>query len=262
MTAYKQRFFEADYMGYKYTPRAGADVLIHNAIASKVLSMKGEDYLELPDRLNLNEYVDLPPDIQQTYKDFESRLLLELDTGEVVEALTAAVLANKLLQFSSGAVYTDEHKNWKEVHTVKLEALADLIEQNEGECILVAYNFKTDLERLQQRFPKAQVLDRNPNTVTRWNNGEIPVLLAHPASAGHGLNVQYGGSLIIWFCLNWSLEYYQQFNARLYRQGQTKPVRIVHIVARDTIDIRIVSALAAKDVTQSDLLKALKHKEF
>ena len=262
MTAYKQRFFEADYMGYKYTPRAGADVLIHNAIASKVLSMKGEDYLELPDRLNLNEYVDLPPAIMDTYKDFEKELLLELSTGEVVEALTAAVLANKLLQFSSGAVYTDEHKNWKEVHTVKLDALADLIEQNEGECILVAYNFKTDLERLQQRFPKAQVLDQNPNTVTRWNNGEIPILLAHPASAGHGLNVQYGGSLIIWFCLNWSLEYYQQFNARLYRQGQTKPVRIVHIVARDTIDVRIVSALAAKDATQSDLLKALKHKEL
>ncbi len=259
MTAYKQRFFEADYMGYKYTPRAGADVLIHNAIASKVLSMKGEDYLELPDRLNLNEYVELPPAIMQTYKDFERELLLELATGEVVEALTAAVLANKLLQFSSGAVYTDEHKNWKEVHTVKLDALADLIEQNEGECILVAYNFKTDLERLQQRFPKAQVLDQNPNTVTRWNNGEIPLLLAHPASSSHGLNLQHGGTMIVWFCLSWSLEYYQQFNGRLHRQGQSKPVRIIHIVARDTIDERIVLVLNEKGITQDALLKALKH---
>lgn len=262
MTAYKQRFFEADYMGYKYTPRAGADVLIHNAIASKVLSMRAEDYLELPDRLDLTEYVDLPKDIMQTYKDFERELLLEFESGEVVEAMSAAVLANKLLQYSSGAVYTDEHKNWKEIHTVKLDALADLIEQNHGEPILVAYNFKTDLERLQQRFPKAQVLDKNPNTIVRWNAGEIPLLLAHPASAGHGINAQHGGSIVVWFCLNWSLGLYQQFNARLYRQGQTKPVRIVHIVARDTIDVRIVSALAAKDVTQSDLLKALKHKEL
>ena len=633
MTAYKQRFFEADYMGYKYTPRAGADLLIHNAVASKVLSMRAEDYLELPDRLDLTEYVDLPKDIMQTYKEFERELLLELDTGEVVEAISAAVLANKLLQFCisegtdvltnngwkkietltnddllwdgiewanyseivcngykdviildgvkmtpehkvltvsgwmtagdilngdaskrfnrvdvwipncfregwfeqkqkcymvmpmclwgkgctdwkqfaqstittgkslmrmcgwggdvrrsgtlgdgtsrherhssipnmvwdalsmfehkrqgfcklwgegsncyrylgkqfrkflgryvkwlsevfnfgqdrqheglfktklslgdsfraikqypcesvdkypgrsndsgtscevlqnkngnitcenisvqmgrvsmvrkckryfskqidlytkwgndiagsvqilqnkytntsrqgfsinirplglvqttnqekrkvydivdcgkrnrftvrgeagqllivhncSGAVYTDEHKNWKEIHTVKLDALADLIEQNHGEPIFVAYNFKTDLERLQQRFPKAQVLDRNPNTIVRWNAGEIPLLLAHPASAGHGINAQHGGSIIVWFCLNWSLGLYQQFNARLHRQGQTKPVRIVHIVARDTIDERIISALAAKDVTQSDLLKALKHKEL
>jgi SNF2 family DNA or RNA helicase len=163
------------------------------------------------------------------------------------------------LQFSSGAVYTDEHKNWKEVHTVKLDALADLIEQNEGECILVAYNFKTDLERLQQRFPKAQVLDQNPNTVTRWNNGEIPILLAHPASSSHGLNLQHGGTMIVWFCLSWSLEYYQQFNGRLHRQGQSKPVRIIHIVARDTIDERIVLVLNEKGITQDALLKALKH---
>lgn len=262
MTAYKQRFFEADYMGYKYTPRAGADVLIHNAVASKVLSMRAEDYLELPDRVNLTEHVDLPKDIMQTYKDFERELLLEFESGEVVEAISAAVLANKLLQVTSGFAYTDEHKNWKEVHTVKLDALAELIEQNQGENILVAYNFKTDLERLQQRFPKAQVLDKNPNTIVRWNNGEIPILLAHPAASSYGLNLQHGGTMIIWFCLSWSLEYYQQFNARLHRQGQTKPVRIVHIVARDTIDERIISALAAKDVTQSDLLKALKHKEL
>jgi SNF2 family DNA or RNA helicase len=262
MTAYKQRFFEADYMGYKYTPRAGADVLIHNAVASKVLSMRAEDYLELPDRVDLTEHVDLPKDIMQTYKDFERELLLEFESGEVVEAISAAVLANKLLQYSSGFSYLDTHKNWKEIHAVKLDALAELIEQNQGENILVAYNFKTDLERLQQRFPKAQVLDKNPNTIARWNAGEIPILLAHPASSGHGINLQHGGTMIIWFCLSWSLEYYQQFNARLHRQGQTKPVRIVHIVARDTIDERIISALAAKDVTQSDLLKALKHKEL
>jgi SNF2 family DNA or RNA helicase len=262
MTAYKQRFFEADYMGYKYTPRAGADALIHNAIAHMVLSMKGEDYLELPERIDLTEFVDIPTAAKDAYDDFEKKLLLELESGEIVEALSAGVLANKLLQYANGAIYTDEHKNWAEVHSVKLDTLHDLIEQNEGESILVAYNFKTDLERLKKRFPKAQVLDQNPNTITRWNAGEIPLLLAHPQSAGHGLNLQHGGCLAVWFGLNWNLEYYKQFNARLYRQGQGRPVRIIHIIARDTVDERVITALAAKDATQEDLLKALKYKEI
>ena len=262
MTAYKQRFFEADYMGYKYTPRAGADVLIHNAIAHMVLSMKGEDYLELPERIDLTEFVDIPTAAKDAYDEFEKKLLLELESGEIVEALSAGVLANRLLQMANGSIYTDEHKNWAEIHSVKLDALHDLIEQNASENILVAYNFKTDLERLKTRFPKAQVLDRNPNTIVRWNNKEIPLLLAHPQSSGHGINAQHGGCIVVWFGLNWSLSLYKQFNARLYRQGQERPVRIVHIVARDTIDERILTALAAKDATQEDLLKALKYKEI
>lgn len=260
MTSYKQRFFEADYMGYKYTLRLGADKLIHEAIATKVLSMKAADYLELPDRIDINEFVELPTKVKEAYDEFEKNLLLELENGDVVEAVSAAVLANKLLQNSSGAIYTDSHKNWVELHTVKLDALAELIEQNEGENILVAYNFKTDLERLQKRFPQAQVLDKNPDTITRWNAGEIPLLLAHPASSSHGINLQHGGTMIIWFCLNWSLEYYQQFNGRLHRQGQTKPVRVIHIIAKGTIDERIVNVLSDKGVTQNLLLKALKHK--
>ena len=261
MSAYKQRFFEADYMGFKYTPRAGADAQIHAAIQHMVLSMRAEDYLELPERIDLTEFVDLPPKIKEAYDDFERKMLIEFETGEVVEALGAAVLANKLTQFANGASYTDTHKNWVEIHSVKLDALAEIIEHNAGENILVAYNFKTDLERLQNKFPQAQVLDRNPNTIARWNEGHIPLLLAHPASAGHGINAQHGGAIVVWFGLNWSLGLYQQFNARLHRQGQTRPVRIVHIVARDTIDERIITALAAKDVTQSDLLKALMYKE-
>ena len=262
MTAYKQRFFEHDYMGYKYTPRPGADTLIHHAIQHMILSMKGEDYLELPERIDLTEYVDLPVRVKKQYDDFEKELLLELSSGEIVEALSAAVLANKLLQYANGAIYTDEHKNWVEIHSIKLDALADIIEQNEGENVLVAYNFKTDLERLQKRFPQAQQLDKDPNTIIRWNAGEIPLLLAHPASSSHGLNLQHGGCITVWFGLNWNLEYYKQFNARLYRQGQEKPVRIIHIVARDSVDERVVTALAAKDATQEDLLNALKNKHF
>jgi SNF2 family DNA or RNA helicase len=220
--------------------------------------MSAADYLQLPDRIDLIERVTLPAAALQAYRDFEKTLLAELPDGEEVEAMSAAVLANKLLQFSNGAMYTDDLGNWSEIHDAKLEALADLIEQNPNENILLAYNYKTDLVRLQKRFPQARVLDKNPDTVRAWNDGEIELLLAHPASAGHGLNLQRGGSLIIWFGLNWSLELYQQFNARLHRQGQDKPVRVVHLIADDCIDERVMSVLSDKTAMQSALLQALK----
>jgi SNF2 family DNA or RNA helicase len=258
MTAYKQRFFEQDYMGYKFTPRAGSAEKIHALLRPHILSMSAADYLQLPDRIDLIERVTLPAAALQAYRDFEKTLLAELPDGEEVEAMSAAVLANKLLQFSNGAMYTDDLGNWSEIHDAKLEALADLIEQNPNENILLAYNYKTDLVRLQKRFPQARVLDKNPDTVRAWNDGEIELLLAHPASAGHGLNLQRGGSLIIWFGLNWSLELYQQFNARLHRQGQDKPVRVVHLIADDCIDERVMSVLSDKTAMQSALLQALK----
>jgi SNF2 family DNA or RNA helicase len=258
MAAYKQRFFEQDYMGYKFTPRAGSAEKIHALLRPHVLSMSAADYLQLPDRIDLIERVTLPAAALQAYRDFEKTLLAELPDGEEVEAMSAAVLANKLLQFSNGAMYTDDLGNWSEIHDAKLEALADLIEQNPNENILLAYNYKTDLVRLQKRFPQARVLDKNPDTVRAWNDGEIELLLAHPASAGHGLNLQRGGSLIIWFGLNWSLELYQQFNARLHRQGQDKPVRVVHLIADDCIDERVMSVLSDKTAMQSALLQALK----
>lgn len=261
MTAYKQRFFESDYMGYKFFPREGAAEKIHDLIKPIAMSMKAEDYLELPDRIDLVEKVELPPATLKEYREFEKHLLAELPEGEEIEAVSAAVLANKLLQWCNGALYTDDKGNWAEVHKVKVEALADLIEQNEGENILVAYNYKTDLERLQKAFPQGRALDKNPQTVIEWNNGEIPLLFAHPASAGHGLNLQRGGSMIVWFGLNWSLELYQQFNARLHRQGQDKPVRIIHIVAEGCIDERVMAVLADKDAQQSKLLNALKPKK-
>jgi len=258
MTAYKQRFFEQDYMGYKFKPREGSADRIHALLQPMVLSMAAEDYLELPDRIDIVQPVDLPSSALAGYRDFEQTLLAELPDGEEIEAMNAAVLANKLLQYCNGAVYTDDMGSWSEVHSVKLDALEELVEQNEGENILVAYNYKTDLERLLKRFPFARVLDKDPQTVKDWNNGEIRMLLAHPASAGHGLNLQRGGSLIVWFSLNWSLELYQQFNARLHRQGQSKPVRIVHVVASGCIDERVMSVLGEKDAQQSALLNALK----
>lgn len=258
MSAYKQRFFEQDYMGYKFKPREGSAEKIQNLLRPQVLSMSAADYLELPDRIDLVERVDLPPQAMAGYRDFERTLLAELPDGEEVEAMSAAVLANKLLQYSNGAMYTDEAGNWSEIHDAKVEALADLIEQNPNENVLVAYNYRTDLMRLQKRFPQARLLDKDPDTVRAWNDGRIPLLLAHPASAGHGLNLQRGGSLIIWFGLNWSLELYQQFNARLHRQGQEKPVRVVHLIAKGCIDERVMGVLASKDAVQAALLRALK----
>lgn len=256
-TSYKQRFFESDYMGYKFTPKNGSDEKIHALIEPFTLSMTANDYLELPDKLLHVEPIELKANVLKSYAEFERECIAELD-GEEIEALNAAALAGKLLQWANGAVYTDERKNYSELHTSKLDALAELIEDNPSENILVAYNYKSDLERLTKRFKNAVVLDKNPDTITRWNNGEIPLLLAHPASAGHGLNLQKGGNVIVWFGLNWSLELYQQFNGRLYRQGQQKPVRIIHLVASGTIDEKVMTVLQMKDVTQQKLIDALK----
>jgi len=157
----------------------------------------------------------------------------------------------------NGAIYTDESGAWSEIHNTKLDALAELIEDNPGEPLLVAYNFRTDLARIRERFPHAETINA-PDAIDRWNRGEIPLLLAHPASAGHGLNLQHGGCVIVWFGLNWSLELYQQFNGRLDRQGQTRPVRIIHIVTEGTIDERVLGAVRGKAQTQQDLIEAVK----
>ena len=258
MTTYKQRFFESDYMGYNFTPRQGSQAKIEKLISDKCLSMTADDYLELPARIDIVEKLQLPKKVLAQYQEFKKEMFIGFENSEAVEALSAAVLANKLLQFANGCLYTDELKNYKELHRVKLDALADLIEANQGENILIAYNYKSDLERLIKRFPDARILDKNQTTIDDWNAGTIPVLLAHPASAGHGLNIQKGGSLIVWFGLNWSLELYQQFNARLHRQGQEKPVRIVHLVCEDTIDERVLQVINNKDATQNGLIQALK----
>jgi len=260
LTSYRTKYFEKDYMGYKFTPREGAFKTIYKLIAPYVLSMRASDYLQLPDRIDLIERVTLGETAIDRYMKFEKSLLLELSDGEAVEAVNAAVLANKLLQFANGAMYTDKTGNWSLVHDAKLNALDELLERAEGENVLLAYGFKSDLARLQKKYPKARVLDKNPKTIDEWNRGEISMLLAHPASASHGINLQYGGSLIIWFGMTWSLELYQQFNARLHRQGQVKPVRIVHLIAEGTIDERVYEVLQNKDAQQSSLLNALKLK--
>lgn len=256
MTGYKQRFFEADFMGYKFSPREGADKTIHDLIRPHVLSMKAEDYIELPERIDSTISVELSPKIMRDYRTLEKEFLIQLEAADI-EAFNAGALVNKLLQYCNGTLY-DEVGAWHEIHTAKLDALADIIEDNPGENILVAYNYKSDLARLKARFPQAVALDKDPDTITKWNSGQIPLLLAHPASAGHGLNLQHGGALAVWFGLNWSLELDQQFNARLHRQGQDRPVRIVRIVAAGCVDDRVCQVIADKAATQDKLLQAVK----
>ena len=257
MTAYKNRYFESDFMGYNYTLRDGADKLIQDKIADITISMKSEDYLQLPERIDLVERVQMSPKHQKQYKQLEKEFILALNDGEVT-ALSAATLANKLLQYANGALYVDDIQTYEVLHQHKLDALAELVEDNPTENILVAYNYKFDLDQLVKRFPDAVVMDKEGVAVDEWNKGNIKMLLAHPASAGHGLNLQHGGAVTVWYGLNWSLELYQQFNGRLHRQGQKRCVRVIHLVTEGTIDEKVMQAIENKAETQEALMQALK----
>ena len=259
ITAYRQRYFDTDYMGYTYIPKDWAKATVEELILPHTLSMSAEDYLDMPARIDINVEVELPTKTMQAYIDFSKNLYLEWKQSEF-EALSAGVLANKLLQFSNGALYTDTAKNFELIHDAKIDALMDIVSDNAGENILLAYNFKSDLARIKEKFPDAVILSKDGSEIDDWNAGKIKMLVAHPASAGHGLNLQGGAATMVWFGLNWSLELYQQFCARLHRQGQTRPVRVFHIISKGTIDERVMSVLGDKDAVQSSLLNTLKNK--
>ena len=239
---------------FTYKPKPGAEEAIYRLISDITISMKNTDYLKLPD-LVLNEIpVLLSEDERQHYEIMKSEMVLSLK-GTEIDAVNAAALSNKLLQMANGAVY-DGNGGVIRIHDRKLDALEDIIEAANGKPVLIAYWYKHDLERIMERFPAIQ-LD-NAESIKRWNDGEIPVAVIHPASAGHGLNLQAGGSCLVWFGLTWSLELYQQTNARLWRQGQKDTVIIHHIVAKDTIDEQVMKALKRKDKTQTALIDAVK----
>jgi len=256
VTGYRQRWFESDYLGYNWTPRIGAEEEIHDRISDLCLTMRAEDYLSLPDFTEIDIPIELPLNARTLYRQLEKDMLVELEQTDIA-AWNAAALTNKCRQLTAGCLY-DEDGNWHPIHDAKLEALADLIDEMQGASALVAYSYRADLARLRERFPASRVLDANPQTIADWNAGKIPILLAHPASAGHGLNLQDGGRAIVWFSLDWSLELYQQFNARLYRQGQTKPVFVYRLTATDTVDQNIIKRLTLKCSVQDALLDALK----
>jgi SNF2 family DNA or RNA helicase len=241
------------FKGYGYEVRNESKAIIRDSISDLAITMKAEDYLELPDRIDIRRRVELPQQIKKQYKELEKEMILTLEEDINIIAPSGSAITNKLTQLCNGAVYDDD-SNYHVIHDEKINAIKEIREEYPEENLLVAYSFLSDKERLLKAFPEAVELDKKGQQLERWNNGEIPILLAHPASAGHGLNAQKGGSVVVWFGLPWSLELYQQFNARLHRQGQTKCVRVVHITAKGTIDDKIASALCSKATTQDELM--------
>lgn len=244
---------------FSYIPRPGAEQQIYERISDITISMKAIDHLQMPECLYVNHEVEMDAQERKLYDQLKKDLIIPLEDGDI-DAANAASLSNKLLQMSNGAVY-DENKEARVIHSRKLEMLEDLIEAANGQPVLIAYWFKHDRARIADHLTAAGYSPRDMRSsedIADWNAGKIPVALIHPASAGHGLNIQEGGHILIWFGLTWSLELYQQTNARLWRQGQKETVTIHHIVTKNTVDEDVLAALASKDVTQEKLIAAVK----
>ena len=247
---------------FSYVPRPGAEEQIYSRISDITISMKALDYLDMPECIYVDHEVEMSAPERKLYDQLRTDLIIPTEDGDI-DAANAASLSNKLLQMANGAVY-DENKEARFIHERKLEMLEDLIESANGQPVLVAYWFKHDHSRILTHLAKAgyslaEVRDlKESKDIKDWNEGKIPIALIHPASAGHGLNIQAGGHILIWFGLTWSLELYQQTNARFWRQGQQETVTIHHIVAKDTVDEDVLAALASKDVTQEKLIAAVK----
>lgn len=262
--AYRDRFFEPeDYMGWRYNIRPGAEDRIHAAVEPYVLAMKAEDYLEVPEVVSSFLEVELPEANRAQYAALEEEMYLRLEEEEVLASNVAALL-QKCLQVSNGAVYTgvagQPGKPWKELHEEKLKVLDDVIEEAEGQPVLVPYLFQHDAERILKRYAFAEHF-KAANVIDRWNRGEIRLLTGHPASMGHGLNLQDGGHILAWFGLPWSLEQYEQTIARLHRQGQERPVMVHHIITRGTVDYQVLTALLEKRTVQEVLKERLKERD-
>jgi SNF2 family DNA or RNA helicase len=258
ITHYRNNFFVPDkrnqQMIFSYKPRAGAEDAIYRLISDITISMKSADFLKMPECIINEVPVALSEKEWSVYQALKEDMVVDLKDEEI-DAVNAAVLSGKLLQMANGAVYNEE-KDIIHIHDRKLDALEDLIEGANGKPVLVAYWYNHDLQRIKERFSVREI--KTSQDIKDWNNSDIPVAVIHPASAGHGLNIQFGGSTIIWFGLTWSLELYQQTNARLWRQGQKSTVVIHHIIAKDTIDEDVMAALRKKEKIQSALIDSVK----
>ena len=259
ITHYREQFFEPDRRNsmqvFSYKPRAGAEREIYRRIGDITISMRSADYLKMPECVMNTVPVKLDSTEYDVYEEMESKMVTELD-GVEIDAVNAAALTGKLCQLANGAIYTPDG-NTVFFHERKLDALEDLIEGANGKPVLVAYWYKHDLARIQERFKVREL--KSSKDITDWNAGKIPVAVIHPASAGHGLNLQAGGSTLIWFGLTWSLELYQQTNARLWRQGQqAETVVIHHIITRGTVDEDVMQSLSEKDRSQAALMRAVR----
>lgn len=263
ITAYRTKYFRPGRTNgqivFDYKLNNGSEEAIYKQIGDICISMKAEDYLQLPERIDRTVDVHLTEKLAEQYMEFEKEqvLALENEDGDI-SAVNAAALSNKLLQFSNGAIY-DSDRNVHEIHSEKLEALEEIVEAANGQSVLVFYSFRHDVSRIMRKLKSFHPKEiGGPEDIKAWNDGNLPLLLAHPASAGHGLNLQGGGHIIVWFGLPWSSELYQQANARLYRQGQSKPVIIHHLIAKGTMDEDVMKALGNKIDKQEALMQAVK----
>ena len=261
---YRNEYFKPDkqngYIVYSYKPLPDAEERIYEKISDITVSMKAVDHLKMP-KLISNEYsVKMSESEKEKYKELKEELILEVQDTEITAA-NAAALSNKLCQMSNGAIYDDDGEIIP-IHNRKLDALEDIIESANGKPVLVAYWFKHDRTRIAERLHKLGIVYqeiKSAESIKKWNSGKLQAALIHPASAGHGLNLQSGGNFLVWFGLTWSLELYQQTNARLWRQGQqSETVVIQHIVTKGTVDEKILKALKEKDETQTALMTAVK----
>ena len=270
-TAYKQDFFtpgaHKGYVVYEWKLKHGAQKTIDNLLGDICLSMSKEDWLNMPPITYNNIKVELTSKARKEYERFKADRILPVVSNAIAESMDddydsaivaemAAQVTSKLLQMANGNVY-DDQRGVVHLHDCKIDALKELADTVAPTPLLVFYSFRHDLAALKEAFPKAE--EMSEDVIEKWNNGDIPMLLAHPASAGYGLNLQQGSNMIVWYGLPWSLELYQQANARLYRLGQEKPVIIHHLITEDTVDERVVKALQQKDITQRELLDSLKH---
>ena len=262
--SYRLNYFRPDRVNgnivYSYKPLPGAEKRIYDKISDITISMKAIDYLDMPELISTEYPVYLDEDEMNEYQEMKKQLILSTEEHEVTAA-NAASLSNKLSQMANGAVYADEREVIP-LHTKKLDAIEDLLESANGNPVLISYFYKHDYDRITERLDKLKITYEkidSEDSINRWNHKEIPVGLLHPQSCGHGINLQDGGNIMIWFGITWSLEAYQQTVCRLYRQGQqAKTVTVIHIITKDTIDERIMKALSDKDTTQSALINAVK----
>lgn len=260
ITAFRAKYLIPDRMNgnvvYSYREQPGASETVYKLISDICMSLKKEDVLDLPGQLYDDVVLEAPPELMKKYKDFERDAVMEFtEEGGVAVAGSAGVLTNKLLQFANGAMY-DRDGNVHHIHDLKLDALEEMIDEAGGDPVLVLYNYKHDADRIRERI-KCHELDK-PADIDAWNRGEIPVALAHPASVGHGLNLQDGGHITIWFGLTWSLELYQQANERLNRPGQQNVCRVYHLVVKGTHDERVLASLKKKEDGQMGAIEALR----
>lgn len=270
-TSFFERWFRRDYDGRGTVPFKHSDKEIHASIKDLCINIDAKDWFDVEEPIVTNLLVTLPPMARSLYKDMEKQLFMEIE-GHQIEAFNAAAKTQKLLQLSSGAVYLDKGegdsgaRKWKSVHEGKLDALESIVEEANGAPILVAYHFKSDLARLLKRFPKGKALDKNPRTEADWCAGKIPVLFAHPASAGHGLNLQTGGNILVYFSHDWNLEYRMQILERIgpvrqLQAGLDRPVFVYNIIGADTADELVIARTESKREVQDLLLEAVRRRK-